>query len=124
HLGSDAPPNINSTDCHALEGQVPRFGAVERGKQFVGCRTERILTSQAELGDSRTGVAALELFRQRWGLWVMALVAQEGINVHKSRAGQHALIADVATDLVAEVAQQLDLLIGSRRKVGVAALRC
>src|SRR5215470_1576660 len=47
-------------------------------------------------------------------------VAQEMVHIHQSRTGDNALIADV-TEARSEVAKQIDLKLGSRSKIGVAA---
>src|SRR5207253_350512 len=51
HLEGDAAAYEHAAGCHTLEREVPRFGAIQCGKQLQRGDTERVFAGQAHLRD-------------------------------------------------------------------------
>src|SRR5205814_5629454 len=77
HLGCDAAAHVNPTDRHALQRQVARLGAIDKGKQVERRLAKAVLSGEADLRDDRALVSGAQLLGEPGRLGGEAAVAQE-----------------------------------------------
>src|SRR5262249_42785303 len=124
-LGADfrADPAADHHTAHRERPQreVARFGAVDRSEEVQRLDAMRVLARQPDFGDGGTRVSALDPIAKPSRLESAVVSPEEAVDVEQPRTGEHALVAHV-TEFLAQELEQLDLEVGPRREVRVAAL--
>src|SRR5438445_11385908 len=113
----DASCDVDAAERQNFQREIPCFGAIDGGPEIQGVGTHAAGLVQTAAGDLRGGIG-VRIFERRVGYFRR----KEFVNGAEAAAGENELPAHLRI-AAAHEAQELDLLLGVRGKIGMAALR-
>src|SRR5215469_11084477 len=105
-----------------LQGKITGLGAEHRDENVQSSIAHRTLAGKAGTGDGGRRIRFYHLGCQPLGRLRSACIPQKFENIHQSRPGENALVADVSLIACPQIPEQLELDIVDRSEVRVASL--
>src|SRR5206468_7246931 len=111
----DAACNVNAAECENFESKIAGFSAVDRDPEVDGLNTDRASLRESFLGDFGSGIG-VRVFKTG----VFHFGREKFVKRAEAAAGQDEFPTDLRVT-AAHKAEELDLLIGVGREIGMAA---